>query len=238
MKNSNRIRQIPLLAGEEVVQLFAPNNGVVDRLPEEGELLVLTNQRLITFTQEDGRGETRMSSLEKIEGVSMRGGKRSAKALYQGITLIIVGILVYLVLGTFSTGVAQAAILGGVIAFLGVLFASRYIAWEQRGEVTFQVGAWQLTFPCYSSTAASQIYQVAHRYFQLKGGEDIEERWAQAPPVADLHPLDEPECGLRASDAMEEDLEVTSPAPGTGLHPGPDPAPGPGSDESSHRLLP
>ena len=229
---------MPLLAGEEVVQLFAPNKGVVDRLPEEGELLVLTNERLITFTQEDGKDETRMSPLEKIDGVSLKGSKRNPKPLYQGIILIIVGILVYLVLGTFSTGVAEAAILGGAIAFLGVLLAGRYIAWEQKGEVTFQAGMLDLTFPYHSNTAAAQIYQVTHRYFQLKGGEDIEERWAQTSPVRELHPLVESEYGLWASDAMEEDLEVPSPESEMGPHLGPDPAPGPGSDESSHRLLP
>ena len=150
MRTGSRLRQIPRLAEEVVVELFVPDDGIVDHPPDEGSLLSLTNRRLIAFVDVEGKKETRITFLEKVDGVSVRAHSRNPKPLYQGLLLGLVGVLVYLVLGTFTDGVTVAFFLGGAIGFLGLLFIARYLTWEQGGELTFQVGAWELTFP-YSS---------------------------------------------------------------------------------------
>ena len=185
MRTENRIRQIPLLAEEVVVELFVPDDGIVDHPPDEGSLLSLTNRRLIAFVDVEGKKETRITSLEKVDGVSVKAHSRNPKPLYQGLSLGLVGVLVYLVLGTFGDGVTVAAFLGGAIGFLGLLFIARYLTWEQGGEVTFQVGAWELTFPYSSNRVVPEAYQVIHRYFQLKAGESIERYAVHQAAVSD-----------------------------------------------------
>ena len=185
MRTENRIRQIPLLAEEVVVELFVPDDGIVDHPPDEGSLLSLTNKRLIAFVDVEGKKETRITSLEKVDGVSVKAHSRNPKPLYQGLSLGLVGVLVYLVLGTFGDGVTVAAFLGGAIGFLGLLFIARYLTWEQGGELTFQVGAWELTFPYSSNRVVPEAYQVIHRYFQLKAGESIERYAVHQAAVSD-----------------------------------------------------
>lgn len=239
MVYGNRIRQVPLLDGEEVVQLFAPSEGIVDGPSEEEELLVLTDRRLITFTHEEGKEEVRTLPLDKIDGASVKGGRRDSKPLYQGVSIILVGVLVYLVLGYERDEVMTAALLGSAIALLGLVFIGRYLSWEQGGEITFYVGPREMIFPYNNSMAASQVHAVIHRYFQLKVGEEPSKYTPGVSPSLEPYDVGEPGYGLSSSDTVDNrgDPEVPSPELERDPGPGPDSAPGPGSDESSHRLL-
>ncbi len=170
MVKAKEIRNVPLLAGEEVVHLFVPNKGTVLQVSDEGEMLVLTNRRLITFTEGDGKKETRMVPLQKVDGVLTKGTKQNSMPLFQGLSLILAGILVSLVLSALGAGDIPATLLGGTIALLGLVFVGRSLAWRVRGEVTFLVGPRDFTFPYHTKEAREQIFGVAHHYFQLLSG--------------------------------------------------------------------
>ena len=214
MVYENRIRQVHLLQNEKVVQLFTPTKGIVEHPGvdevdemEDDELLVLTDQRLITFTRTEGKREVRAIHLSKVDGISVRGDTRNLKPLYQGLSIILVGVLVYLVLGTFSTDGWTAGFLGGTIAILGLIYIGQFLAWEQGGEITFHGGSWKTIFP-YTNMSESQVQTAIHKYFQLNSGE-VPNKSVQQPSEW-LEPL-EPhglECGLSASDS-NKDKEVT-----------------------------
>jgi hypothetical protein len=182
-----------------LVHLFDPIKSSLDIPTERGDLLALTDRRLIAFTDEEGKAETRMVSLNRIEGASVRSASRNPKSLYQGMTLILVGIMVYLVMGTFSTSGTVAAFLGGAIGFLGILFIGRFLAWEQGGELAFLVGTWEVCFPYRSNKAAAQVHQLIHRLFQLQAGEFV------------------PSLTLAASREVSPNLQPTTLVPDDGI---------------------
>ena len=240
MKDHNYIRELPLLPQEQVVQIFVPTEGLVRQLSSEGELLALTSRRVIAFTQEDGKGQALMAPLEEIAGVSVKTASRSSKTVYQGVSLILVGIMLYLVLGYASEQAVVAAFLGGAVAFLGILLISRYLAWEQGGLITFQAGTWELSFPYSSSKASSQVYQVAHRFFQLKLGVAVEDAEPQElSPLAPsyLHEV-ERVSWTRDVEADPRTFGPASPETERGPHPGQDYPSVHDSGESSHRPPP
>ena len=95
----NSVRELSLLDGEKIEQLFVPENGLVSDTPWKGQLLVLTNQRLISFVQSDGHQETLLAPLDELKGVSVKANARGSRDLLQGFALMIIGIVSYLVLG-------------------------------------------------------------------------------------------------------------------------------------------
>ena len=153
---------------------FIPHDGMVPDTPRKGELLVLTNHRVITFIQSNGHKEAFFAPLEEMKGVSVKASTRDMKNLSQGLIMIIVGILAYFLIGYALDSVNIASALGGVIVFVGVLFIARYFFWEEEeGTITFQGGSWELSFPYKSSKASASVYNLVNRFFQLKLGINI-----------------------------------------------------------------
>ena len=162
------VRELPLLEGEQIEEQFVPYDGLVTDPPMKGELLVLTNQRVISFLHSDGHRETILAPLEDLNGVSVRANTRGLKHLSQGLLLILVGVVAYFIIGYILDGVTIAAALGAAIAFVGVLFIARYFFWEEEGSITFQGGNWELSFPYKSNLAGAMVYKLVNRFFQLK----------------------------------------------------------------------
>ncbi|MCE2462966.1 MAG: hypothetical protein J4F46_03495 [Dehalococcoidia bacterium] len=173
--DQHSIRDLRLLEGERVEERFIPHDGLVPDTPRKGELLVLTNHRVITFIQSNGHKEAFFAPLEEMKGVSVKANTRDMKNLSQGLIMIIVGILAYFLIGYALDSVNIASALGGAIVFVGVLFIARYFFWEEEeeGTITFQGGSWELSFPYKSNKASASVYNLVNRFFQLKLGINI-----------------------------------------------------------------
>ena len=162
------MRDLPLLEGEHLEERFIPYDGLVQDSPRKGELLVLTNLRVISFNQSNGHKETLLAPLEELKGITVRANTRGLKAMSQGLILLIAGVLAYFIVGYILENVAIAAALGAAIIFVGVLFIARYFFWEEEGTITFQGGSWDLSFPYKSNMASACVYTLVNRFFQLK----------------------------------------------------------------------
>ena len=173
------IREVHLLKGERVVGLLDGSSGLVEVPTLHGPLLALTDKRVISLIEAEDRRETHVASIEKVQGVSTRAYQRPTKPLIQGVVLILAGILVYLLVGTFSTGIPVnagitiGALLGGAIALLGLIYIARYLLWMKGGELIFQTGGLELTFLYNSEKAAFAIQQLLPRFFQLQSGVEV-----------------------------------------------------------------
>lgn len=204
---AENVRHVTLLSEEEVVTLMSPEEGIVDHSPTGGNLLALTNKRVIAFLNAEDKKETRVAFLSKVNSVSIFTHGRDFKPLYQGISLIMTGFLVYLLVGTFSTGVpfntgfSIAAFLGGAIAVLGLLFIVRFITWEQGGELVFRMGVLELSFHYNSNKAAPDAYEVMHRCFQMQAGEDTPSIHSQSDPMEEMEDRVSTAAGERLAEA-------------------------------------
>ena len=162
------IRELPLLEGERIEERFVPDDGLVPDTPLKGQLLVLTNKRVISFVQSDGQRESVLAPLEELRGVALKSNTRGFKDLSWGLTLVLAGIMGYLIVGYILENVLIAAGLGVAAAFTGVLFVTRYFFWEEEGSITFQGGSWELSFPYKNNRASADVYRLVDRFFQLK----------------------------------------------------------------------
>ena len=173
---SRQVRGIHLLQDEKVVGLLDGATGLTEAPTPQGPLLALTDRRVISLLDAEDRRESHVAAIDKVQGVSIRTNQRPAKPLIQGVVLILVGILVYLVVGTFSTGIPVnagitiGALLGGAVALLGLLFILRFLFWEQGGELVFQTGGLELTFLYNTERAAPSVQRLLRRFFQLQTG--------------------------------------------------------------------
>ena len=164
------IRELPLLEGEAVEVRYVPYDGLVPDTPDKGHLLILTNQRVISFLQSDGTKETNLVPLEELNGVSVKTLSSGLRHLSQGLVTIVIGIVIYFIVGYTLDSQAIGAAVGGTLWFVGFLFIARYFFWEEEGSVTFQGGRLELTFPYKSTRASADIYNLVNRFFQLKSG--------------------------------------------------------------------
>ena len=194
------IRDLPLLESEKIEEQFVPYEGLVSDTPDKGQLLVLTNQRVISFIESNGNKEMFLAPLAELKGVSVKGSTRGLKSLLQGFIMIIIGIMSYFIIGYILDGVSIAVALGAAVSFVGVLFIARHFVWEEEGSVAFQGASWELRFAYKSNRASYDVYKLINRFFELKQnansheplGEKEPEEAPMEPPSWDP-PTDPPE---------------------------------------------
>ena len=192
LREARGTRDVPLLPGEEVMSLFSKEDGVVNDAPTEGPFLALTTKRLLSFADDDGRRETTITTLEHIHAATATVSYRNTKPLIQGLVLILIGIIAYLLVGLFIVreGVLIPAIVGTVIGLFGVYQVLRHLFWEEEGTITFQAwgdersaGNWKLTFQC-NGQSAREAQRFVDAFFKLKltGKADEQEDEGGLPP--------------------------------------------------------
>ena len=166
------LRRLPLFETERVEHLFSPNDGVVSSVPPLGPVLALTNLRVIAFNEGQGAKEVTVAPIEEFCAVSVKSQSRNPRNLIQGAGLILVGILSYFIVGLWVAreGLTVPMVVAISIAFVGFLFVTRYIFWEDEGKIVFQGHRylWELSFPYTSIKASKDIYLVVDRFIQLK----------------------------------------------------------------------
>jgi len=226
------LRQLPLLPGEEVRQLFDPRQGLVTAPTQSGPLLALTNLRLALFQsdkRESGR-DTTVAPLDTLGAVRISTSDRNLRILFQGLALMLVGIITYLAVGTFVVeGLLIPLAIGGGIVLVGVMFVLRYLFWEEEGKLTFQCGVrdrsggvdrssnWDLEFQYRSHQAAADAYRLVDGYFLARQGRTL----PQATPPSGDGPV---------ATAVEPPAEAQQPAV-SGEAPSSTPAPEPAAEE-------
>ena len=182
------IRGVPLLPNEKVASFFSKGDGTVGEAPREGPLLALTTKRVLSFSEDGNRKETTITTLSNIHAVTAVVSHRNNRVLLQGLMLILLGVIAYLLTGLFVVrdGVLVPAVVGTVIGLFGAYQILRYLFWEEEGTITFQAwgteqsaGSWKLTFQC-QGTSAKEAQQLVDAFFKLKFQEEPDEQAHEA----------------------------------------------------------
>ncbi len=170
------IRDVALLPGERVTHVFSPSAGLSDEPPVEGQLLITTDQRILAFSQEDGKAQTHIVPVEELAGVLVRSGARGFGSLLQGLVVVVGGLVIYLVVAYWLTGhidgpsvpfigmdMGPLILLLAVIA--GAVLVGRYYFVKDTGSVVFQGRNWLFAFPYHSDKSKLQVYQLVNTAF-------------------------------------------------------------------------
>ena len=164
-----RLRGLPLDPGEEIAQVFLPNEGLVSSVPPTGQALILTSRRLIAFRGLEGFRDTHFALTSEISQCSVRTGQRNWGAILQGFMIMVGGGFLYLVVGYWLAGrisgpnvpvlnmdlapfVALLIVLAGLLVLLQNYFT------RPAGAVIFHGAGVEIVFPFRSSLDLSQVY--------------------------------------------------------------------------------
>ena len=168
-----RIRGVALLAGETPVHVLSVADGLISEPPSTGQVLVVTNERVIAFCQAQGKQETYLVPLNEVKHVVVKAGSRSVSMLLQGSLMVVAGIFIYLVLGYWLANQIEGPTIpvlhmdvAPFIALFVVLAGLKMIAQvyftKPDGTVTVQGDGLQFTFQFQGDTAQREIFDVVN----------------------------------------------------------------------------
>ena len=181
--DTNQLRDVTLLPGEQVTYVFSPELGLTDEPPDSGQVLIATNQRVLAFCRNDGRDETFLIPVEELTSVAVQNRARRSTSAVQGTLVVLVAILLYVAVAYWLTGrfdgpaiplirMDLASFLLLLLALLGVSLAGRHYFGKEDGKVTFQGANWSFAFPYRGNRASHQIYQVVNSVFAARSSKN------------------------------------------------------------------
>ena len=171
-----QIRGVPLLPQERVNHTFTPTDGLSQEPSATGRLLVITNQRIITFSQGQKGDETVLVPVEELNGVVVKPESRNSGSLLQGLMLLVAGALIYLISGYWLADRLEgpnipiinldvwAIVILAALIWGGWLIGRHYFA-KELGLVTFQGGNWAFSFPYTGNKPTEEVHQVIRTAF-------------------------------------------------------------------------
>ena len=171
-----RVRDVAMLPGERLTHVFSPSRGFSQEPPVNGHVLITTNQRILAFSEEEGKDETHIVPVEELSGVVVRTASRSTSSFLQGIALVVGGLFMYLIIAYWLEGQFNPwevpvinMDLGSILVFLavlaGVLLIGKFYLTSETGSVTFQGSNWVFTFPYESERGREQVYRMVNAVF-------------------------------------------------------------------------
>ena len=165
-----RIRGLPLASGEEIAQVFLPNEGLSASVPPRGQALILTTRRLIAFRGVEGFRDTHFALTSEISQCSVRTGQRNWGAILQGLMIMVGGGFLYLVVGYWLAGrisgpnvpvlnMDVAPFIALLIVLAGLLVLLQNYFTRPAGAVIFRGEGVEIAFPFRSSLDLGQVYE-------------------------------------------------------------------------------
>ncbi len=175
----HKIRQVSLLPGESPTHIFSGDEGLIAELPGTGQLLVLTNQRLIAFCNVGDKQETYLVPMNEVKHVVVKAGSRSASMLLQGSLLAAAGIFIYLVLGYWLTNQIEgptipvlhmdvAPFIALIVVLTGLAMIVQVYFTKPDGTVTVQGDGLQFVLPFHGDDAQRQIFEMVNSAFAAR----------------------------------------------------------------------
>ena len=174
-----RIRGVALLAGETPVHVLSVADGLISEPPSTGQVLVVTNERVIAFCQAQGKQETYLVPLNEVKHVVVKAGSRSVSMLLQGSLMVVAGIFIYLVLGYWLANQIEgptipvihmdvAPFIALIVVLAGLTIIAQVYFTKPDGTVTVQGDGLQFTFQFQGDTAQREIFDVVNTAFETR----------------------------------------------------------------------
>ena len=158
-----------------------PSRGLSEEVPDRGDCLVLTHQRLLGFWQEQGKIRRILLPLERVEAVELSSTERSMKPLMQGALLLLAAVVVVWLALAFNALGVLAWLIVATTVLLAAVTASTYFSSEQTAVITFRAGTSEVTLHLHTPQAQKDAQRVALGFFQARAGQEIES--VAVPPV-------------------------------------------------------
>ena len=167
----SRIRGVELLPGERVNAIFSPENGLIAEPLKDGQLLVATDQRIMSVL---GNGTTQTwdtFAIGSVSGVSVRNNVPRGLSWIQWASLVGGGVAVYLALAYWLVDRLPYIIIPGInlhafaLAIMVLVVLAGWLFWRgftQSGGAAIHIyGAnWNIEVAC--STRNADLLAFSH----------------------------------------------------------------------------
>jgi hypothetical protein len=174
-----QIRNVEILADEEIAVSFSSTQGITPEPTSYGTLLVITSERLISFTESNNQKEALIVPIADIDGITVKHGYNKTWTLLQGILTIISGLFLYLAISYWVTGQWNGPLVPIINIDLGPLvvlvvvalilwLGSKYYFGRRSGNLMLQGGSWVVSIPAKGPKLESQMYELTNLIFSKK----------------------------------------------------------------------
>ncbi len=174
-----KIRGVALLVDETPAHVFSATDGLIREPPPTGQVLIVTNERVIAFCQAEGKQETYLVPMNEVKHVVVKAGSRSSSMLLQGSLMVVAGIFIYLVLGYWLTNQIEgptipvlhmdvAPFIALIIVLAGLTMIAQVYFTKPDGSITVQGDGLQFTFPFRGDAAQREIFDVVNTTFAMR----------------------------------------------------------------------
>jgi len=168
-----KVRKIAILPGEDIALSFSSQQGLVSEPTSDGDLLIVTSERVFSFTDDRGNRAGDVVRVEDIDEIIVTDVKKNYWNLYQAIFMTISGLFIYLCLAYWITGKWNGPTVpiinidaGPLILLIAILvcfwlISQRYYR-QRNASITLKGQAWSITTSTGGSNSESDLYELAN----------------------------------------------------------------------------
>lgn len=164
------IQGIDLLKGEELALQLDGREGLVREPIPRGDLLLMTNLRMVRLAKERTRESLGIAYLEDIDNVEITTPSKNSGLLVTGGLLILAGVLAGILVNAFGFHLLIALATAGALGGLGIISSSKYFIPEEPATLLFRIGASEIALPLRSQCALRDAYFLVNHLFMLRAG--------------------------------------------------------------------
>ena len=163
--------EFPWLPGERFELALDSRQGMVSPTVPGASVLTVTSHRAILLGRQQSRRTTSMIPLERLSGVEIVDVNRPQAKLTQGLLFLGIGLMVGLAAQVILEEVLFVLIMGGLPAIVGIYMLAAYAFPDDEDVLLLHAASYTLRMPLATADAQRDAYLVAHRLFELIGGQ-------------------------------------------------------------------
>ena len=152
-----QIRKVPLLPNEAINCIVSATNGIIKEPEPRGRLLVTTSHRIMLFAHGSRDRTTILLPIEKLTGQTLTEQDSSPVSLFQGLTVLTSGVLIYLFCGYWLSDHLNGPNIPLInmdlwaVILLASLITGGWLIWryffsKEGFQITFKGSGWSYDF--------------------------------------------------------------------------------------------
>ena len=168
-----KVRKIAILHDEDIILSFSSQQGLVSEPTSNGELLIVTSERALSFTDDRGNRAGQVIRLEDVDEIIVTNVKKNYWNLYQAIFMTISGLFIYLCLAYWITGKWNGPTVpiinidaGPLILLIAILVCfwliSQHYYRQKNASITLRGRSWSITTSAGGPKSESDLYELAN----------------------------------------------------------------------------
>lgn len=168
-----QISTLLLNENERLSLILDGKAGLVMEIPVTNDCIIVTNQRLISLSVNDGRYEEVFLPVRNVSAVEVTDSHKNSKPLIQsGLLLGAAALVIWLAIALNISGILPW-IIAAVLVALSAINASTYFLPEDPAKITFHLSSTaKVTLKLHTPESMETAHALSNSFFALNASED------------------------------------------------------------------